>query len=147
MKRPQVPPTPASALDAGGVGLHRCRLRAQHKRPALNRTTRRAARNPSVASTVVTVPPTTIVPLSHLRALESGFTIVSGAEVPVRTSGHPHAQRATPSSTRGPPFVNCLQYLLGPPHRIRDCAHSRRNPLPAVELRQPPRSEDACRDQ
>jgi hypothetical protein len=27
------------------------------------------------------------------------------------------------SSTNRPAFVNCLHDFLGPPHRIRDCAH------------------------
>ena len=36
---------------------------------------------------------------------------------------------------------------LGPPHRVRDCAHGRRNSLPAVELCQLSRSENTRRDQ
>jgi len=37
-------------------------------------------------------------------------------------------------STSRPSFINRLHNFFGPPHRVRDCADSRRNPLPAVKL-------------
>ena len=51
------------------------------------------------------------------------------------------------SSTSGPAFVNRPHDFLSPPDRIRDCAHGRRNSLPALELCQLSCSEDTCRNQ
>ena len=42
----------------------------------------------------------------------------------------------------GPSVVNGLHDFLGPPHRVRDCADSRWNSFPAIELCQLARSEE-----
>ena len=39
------------------------------------------------------------------------------------------------SSTSGPAVINRLHDFFGPPNRVRDCAHSRRNTLASIELR------------
>jgi hypothetical protein len=51
------------------------------------------------------------------------------------------------SSPRGPAFVNRLHDFLGPPHRIRDCAHCSGNSFPAIELCQLARRQDTRRYQ
>jgi hypothetical protein len=87
---------------------------------------------------LVTHPPTTILPISASER-QSGVVL---AAIATEISGD-----SRDSSRSRPPLVNRLHDFLGPPHRIRDCAHGRRNSLPTLKLCQLARSEDTRRDQ
>lgn len=92
------------------------------------------------------VPPTMKVPLSASEGRREWFCGRVRDRNPARRTSQ-HDTLTVSSSTCGPPFVNRLHDLGGPPYRIRDCAKGRRHSLPAFEVRQLTRSEDTCSDQ